>query len=99
MVGDFIFKAQPAEPAIRQVQMGLFAQPPLGANAVAIAHDQHADHQFRINRRTPNRAIEIGEVMAQIVQIETPINAAQKVIGGDVIFKVERVKQSLLPTR
>ncbi|MNG00717.1 hypothetical protein D3C84_836620 [compost metagenome] len=79
--------------------MGLFAQPPLGANAVAIAHDQHADHQFGINRRTPNRAIEIGEVMAQIVQIETPINAAQKVIGGDVIFKVERVKQSLLPTR
>ncbi len=29
VVGDFIFKAQPAEPAIRQVQMGLFAQPPL----------------------------------------------------------------------
>lgn len=27
------------------------------------------------------------------------INAAQKVIGWDVIFKVERVKQSLLPTR
>jgi hypothetical protein len=37
--------------------------------------------------------------MAQVAQIETPINAAQKVIGWDVIFKVERVKQSLLPTR
>jgi hypothetical protein len=37
--------------------------------------------------------------MAQVVQIETLINAAQKVIGWDVIFKVERVKQSLLPTR
>ncbi|MNF89036.1 hypothetical protein D3C84_715410 [compost metagenome] len=79
--------------------MGLFAQPPLGANAVAIAHDQHADHQFRINRRTPNRAIEIGEVMAQVAQIESLINAAQKVIGGDVIFRVERAKQSLLPIR
>jgi len=52
-----------------------------------------------INRRTPNRAIEIGEVMAQIAQIKTPINAAQKVIGWNVIFKVERVKQPLLPTR
>ncbi len=79
--------------------MGLFAQPPLGANAVAIAHDQHANHPFRINRRTPNRAIKMGEVVAQVAQIETLINAAQKVIGGDVIFKVERVKQSLLPTR
>jgi hypothetical protein len=29
VIGHFIFKAQPAEPAIRQVQMGLFAQPPL----------------------------------------------------------------------
>jgi hypothetical protein len=37
--------------------------------------------------------------MAQVTQIETLINAAQKVIGWDVIFKVERVKQSLLPTR
>src|SRR3989344_1039885 len=72
--------------------MGLFAQPPLGANTVAIAHDQHADHQLRVNRRTSNWAVKIGEVMAQVAQIETPINAAQKVIGGDVIFKVERVK-------
>jgi len=43
VVGDFVFKAQPAEPAIRQVQMGLFTQPPFGADAVAIAHDQHAE--------------------------------------------------------
>jgi hypothetical protein len=99
VVGDFIFKAQPAEPAISQVQMGLFAQPPFGADAIAVADDQHADHQLRINRRTPNRTIEIGKVMAQVAQIETLINAAQKVIGWDVIFKVERVKQSLLPTR
>jgi hypothetical protein len=55
--------------------------------------------EFGINRRTPNRAAEIGGVTAQVAQIETLINAAQKVIGWDVIFKVERVKQALLPTR
>ena len=77
--------------------MGFFAQPPLGANTVAIAHDQHANHQFRINRRTPNRAVRIGEVMAQVAQINTRINATQQVIGGDVIFRVERVKQPFLP--
>jgi len=37
--------------------------------------------------------------MAQVAKIETLINAAQKVIGGDVVFKVERVKQPFLPTR
>lgn len=89
VVGNFVFKALPAEPAIRQAQMGLFTQPPFGANAVAITHDQHADHQFGINRRTPNRAVEVGEVGAQVAQIETPINAAQKVSGWNVIFKVE----------
>jgi hypothetical protein len=37
--------------------------------------------------------------MAQVAQVETLINAAQKVIGLDVIFTVERVKQLLLPIR
>ena len=30
--------------------------------------------------------------MAQIAEIKASINAAQEVIGWDVIFKVERVK-------
>ena len=79
--------------------MGLFAQSPLRADAIAVADDQHADHQFRINRWTPNRTVEVGEVMAQIAQIEALINAAQQVIGWDVIFEIERVKQPFLPTR
>ncbi|GAA0294136.1 hypothetical protein GCM10009086_58290 [Pseudomonas rhodesiae] len=44
-------------------------------------------------------AIKIGEIMAQIAEIKASINAAQEVIGWDVIFNVERVKQPLLPTR
>lgn len=58
------FDAQPGEPAIRQLQMSLFAQSTFGANAVAVAHDQQANHKFRINRWTPERAIKIGETMA-----------------------------------
>lgn len=34
--------------------------------------------------------------MAQIAEIKASINAAQEVIGWDVIFNVERVKQSLV---
>jgi hypothetical protein len=30
----------------------LFAQPTLGADAVRVANDQHADHQLRIDRLT-----------------------------------------------
>ena len=74
--------------------MSLFAQSPLRADATAIADDQHADHQLRVNRRTPNRAVEIGEVVAQFAKIEAPINAAQKVIGWDVINCLQLADES-----
>jgi hypothetical protein len=51
MVRHLAIEAQTAEPAIRQVQVDLFAQPPFRADAEAIAHDQHADQQLRIDRR------------------------------------------------
>ena len=44
-------EAQPAEPAIGQVEVDLLAQPPLGADAEAIAHQQHPDHQLRDRSR------------------------------------------------
>jgi hypothetical protein len=43
--------------------------------------------------------VKVGEVMAQVAQVKALTNAAQKVIVWDVIFKVERVKQPLLPTQ
>ncbi|TKK05166.1 hypothetical protein PflCFBP13514_12365 [Pseudomonas fluorescens] len=36
---------------------------------------------------------------AQIAEIEASINAARNLIGRDVIFNVERVKQYLLSAR
>jgi hypothetical protein len=99
VIGDFVFEAQTVKPAICQIQMSLFAQTAFGADTLAVSHDQQANHQFRINRRTPNRAVEIGEVMAQIAQIAASINVAQEVICCDVIFTVERVKKSILSAR
>jgi hypothetical protein len=78
-----------------------------GVHSKAFAFDQacvHAATQHFIEQpakqiAVPNRAIEVGEVMAQIAQIKTLINAVQKVIGWDVIFEIERVKQPFLSTR
>ena len=52
MVWHRISQIQFAKPAIRQIDMDLLAKPPLGSNALAIAQQRHADHQFGINRRT-----------------------------------------------
>ncbi|MCY1430066.1 hypothetical protein D9M71_460040 [compost metagenome] len=79
--------------------MHLFAQSPLGTDAIAVADDQHAHHQFRVNRGAPDGAIEIRQVGAQVTEIQALVDAAQEVLGRDVIFQIERVEQTLLPSR
>ena len=75
VVRDASSRSEAAEPAIGQVQMHLFAQPPLGSDAEAVADDQHADHQLRIDRGPAGVAVEGGEVMAQIAEVEEAIDA------------------------
>ena len=53
MVRHRIFKTQAAEPAVRQVQVNLLTQAAFRADAEAVADDQHADHQFRIDGGRP----------------------------------------------
>jgi hypothetical protein len=49
MFGHDVVQTKAAEPTICQVQMYLFAKPTLRTNAEAVAHDQHANHELRIN--------------------------------------------------
>src|SRR3546814_19733947 len=79
--------------------MDLFAETALGSYAVAVSDDQHPDHQLRINRGPPGVAVVIGQLRAQIAQVETLINATQKVIVGNVGVEIECVKQPSLTTR
>src|SRR5665213_1789106 len=41
MIGHRIVEIEPAEPSVGQMQLDLLAQPPLKADAVAVAHHQH----------------------------------------------------------
>ena len=50
-------EAEPAEPAVGQVQVHFLAQPPLGTNAVAVTNQQHPHKQFGINRRPASIAV------------------------------------------
>ena len=100
VIGHRSVQVEPAEPAIRQVQVNLLAQPALGADAEAVADDQHADHQLRIDRRAAGVAVERREMVAQLAQIEEAIDAAQQVAARDVIVEIEGVEElSWLPPR
>jgi hypothetical protein len=63
-----------AKPAIGEVQMYLFAKSPLGPDAKAIPHQQHADQQFRIDRWATCVAVEIRKMCPNTAQIKKPIN-------------------------
>ncbi len=57
MVRHRVLETQPTEPPIRQIQMDLFAQSALGANAKAVTDDQHPHHQLGIDRRPSRVAV------------------------------------------
>jgi hypothetical protein len=80
VVRDGPVQAEAAEPAVGEVQVDLFARPPLGADAAAIADQQHADHQLGVYRRAPDRAVEGLELPADVAQLDEAVDGAQQVI-------------------
>jgi hypothetical protein len=59
VIGDLVFQPQSAEPAVGKIEVHFLAQPPLRADAEAIADKQHSDHELRIDRRAPRVAEEL----------------------------------------
>jgi 2-succinyl-5-enolpyruvyl-6-hydroxy-3-cyclohexene-1-carboxylate synthase len=57
MIGDSVLNTELAEPAIGEVHLNFTTDQPLRTDRKDISHDQHPDHQFRIDRRTTHRRI------------------------------------------
>jgi len=74
VVRDPVAQVKATEPAIRQVQMHLFAEPPLGPDAEAIPDQQHPDQQLGIDGRAAGMAVTVCKMDADAVQIDKPIN-------------------------
>ena len=76
--------------------MHLLAQPPLRADAEAIAYQQHADDQFRIDRGPARLAVEGPQLLAQTRQVYEPIDRTKQVIRWHVSLKAKAIEQRLL---
>jgi len=63
--------------------MDLLAQAPLGADAQAVADQQHADHQLGIDGGPSHGAVEAGQMLAQPGAVHEAVDAPQQVIGRD----------------
>src|SRR5262249_49675891 len=54
MIGNLVIELEAAEPTITEMKFDLFAQLPFKADAVAVADNEHPDHQLRIDRGPPD---------------------------------------------
>jgi hypothetical protein len=101
MVGNLVVKIEAAEPAVGEVQLDLLAQLPLEANAVAVTHDQHPDHQLGVDRRSADLAVERLQLLPKLGQNPRHgrIDAAQKMAFRDTLLEVEEVEQLALIDR
>src|SRR6202030_653973 len=81
------------KPAVRQVQVNFLTQPPLRADAEAVADDQYADHQFRIDRGAADCAVERRQLLSQRAEVDKPVDLAQQVIDWNPILKAKLIKQ------
>jgi hypothetical protein len=79
-----------------QVEVNLFAKPALGSNAHAVAHDQHPDHQCRVDRGSPRPTVEGLQSLTKAVEVEVSIDAPQQMIGRDMVIEAKVVKQPSL---
>ena len=77
--------------------MSLFAQPPLRADAKAVAHDQHPDHQLRIDRRSPHLAVKRRQLAPQLAEFDKPVDRSQQVPLRHMPLKRKLVEQGFLP--
>src|SRR5215217_147077 len=72
MIRHLAVEAQTTKPAVRQVEVHLLAQPPLRADAEAVADDQHPDQQLRVDRRPPHLAVERSQfLLAGLTELRT----------------------------
>ena len=69
-----VLETEATEPSVGQVHLDLLAQPTLRADRIAVADQEHPDHQLRIDRRAPRMAVVGRKRSAKRTQIENPID-------------------------
>ena len=93
VVRNLAVQPQAAEPAVGEVEVDLLAEPALGADAEAIADQQHADQQLGIDRGTSDRAVEGSKMRPHALQIDEAVDRPKQMILGHVPLERELVEE------
>ena len=82
--------------AVCEVEVHRLAQPPLRANAEAVADEQHPDHQLGIDRWTPGVAVEGLEVPPHVPEVDEPTDRTHQVVRRNVGLEREPIEKRCL---
>src|SRR5262249_21914909 len=93
VIGDAIFQAQPAKPAIGQIDLDLAANLALRPNSEDVADDQHPDHQHRVNRGPAGRGVVRRKLRMDPGQVEDGADLANQMIVRHHLIETDLVKQ------
>jgi hypothetical protein len=98
VVRSLVLQVHLAEPAVGQVQLDFVTELALRADAVAVADDEHPDHQLRIDRGAADVAIVGLELLVQVGERRRHehVHPPQQVVLGYAIFQPELVEQPAL---
>ena len=96
MIGDLVFDAELAKPPVGQIDLHLRAQPPLRADRKHVTHNQHPDHQNRVDRWTTRVRIVRGKLFVNPTEIENAIDPAHQVIRRHHFVEIEGIKELAL---
>src|SRR3954468_10956725 len=93
MIWNSVLNAELAEPAIREVHLNFATDQPLRADRKDISHDQHPDHQFRIDRRPTYGRIMRCKFAAEPGKIESSIDLPHQMIFGNCVIELKLVEK------
>jgi hypothetical protein len=94
MIGNRVVETQLTKPAVSKMKLDFLTQLPFGADAVAIAYNQHPDQELRIDRRPTNVAVERRELLPHLEHYSRHhrIYTTQQVIRRDAPFEIEQIE-------
>ena len=95
MVRDPVFDIELAEPPVGQVKLDFLGEPALGADAIAVADDEHPDHELRIDRGAADVAVMRLQFHVEVRKRSrrNDVDPSQKVVLRDAVFEAELVEQ------
>ena len=93
MVGHSVAQIEPAEPTICEVEVHLLAQAAFRADAEQIANQQHPEHQLRVDRGSPTRAIARRQRLAHEAEVQHAVDASEQVVDRHMIIEPETIEQ------